>query len=63
MGIPLKETIPKVIPGYVDKARGAAQIAAERGFVGLDGLIQNGKKHSMKLCWMQISKNIGNFDK
>ena len=45
--IPIEVTTPKVIPGYVGKAKGAAQIAAERGFIGLDGLLSNGKKYSM----------------
>jgi len=41
----LKEITGKVKPGYVGKPKGAAQIAAERGFISLDGLLENGKKY------------------
>ena len=46
-GLPLTETTSKIIPGYVGKPKGAAQIAAERGFINLDGKLHNGKKYSM----------------
>ena len=35
--IPISETTGKLIPGYIGKAKGALQIAAERGFISLDG--------------------------
>ena len=45
--IAIKETTGKIIPGYVGKPKGAAQIACERGFIDLSGNMVNGKKYSM----------------
>ena len=46
-GIPLTEITQKIVYGYVGKAKGAAQIACERGFVDLDGKLSNGAKFTM----------------
>ena len=43
----IKEITPKLIPGYIGKAKGAAKITAERGFIGLDELLSDGRKDSM----------------
>ena len=45
--LPIKEITPNVIPGYVGKPKGALQIAAERGFIDIDGILTNGNKYSM----------------
>ena len=45
--IPITETTGKLIPGYIGKPKGALQIAAERGFIDLDGKFANGKKATM----------------
>lgn len=45
--IPLAMTKTKVVPGYVGKPKGAAQIACERGFITLDGNLPNGSKFTM----------------
>ena len=46
--IPFSQTTGKTIPGYIGKAKGALQIAAERGFISLDGKLADGKKASMR---------------
>lgn len=47
-GIPLTETKTNVVPGYVGKQIGAAQIAYERGFITLDRLLPNERKFTMQ---------------
>lgn len=47
--ISLKETTVKVKHGYVGKPKGAAQIAAETGFIGLDGSLFIGRNYSMNV--------------
>ena len=45
--LPLEETISKIIPGYVGKPKGAAQVACERGFIDLDGKLPSGDKFTL----------------
>ena len=45
--IPITESSVKVIPGYINKPKGALQIAFERGFLDKDGKLYNGKKASL----------------
>ena len=45
--IPLTETNMKCIEGYVNKPKGAAQIACKRGFINLEGNLPKGTKFSM----------------
>ena len=45
--LPLKETISKLIPGYVGKPKGAAQVACKRGFIDLNGKLPNGDKRTL----------------
>jgi len=45
--IPIKQTTQKLILEYVGKAKGAVQVTAERGFIGLDGLLTNRRKYSI----------------
>ena len=46
--IPIVEEKGNIIEGYVGKPKGALQIACERGFIGLDGKLGNGRKVSMQ---------------
>ena len=45
--IPITETMSIVVPGYIGKLKGAAQIACERGFIDLNGNLSNGRKMLM----------------
>lgn len=45
--IPISVTASKIIPGYIGKAKGSHQIAAEQGFISLDGKLANGRKCTM----------------
>ena len=45
--LPLEETISKLIPGYVRKPKGAAQVACKRGFIDLYEKLPNGDKRTI----------------
>ena len=45
--IPITESSVKIIPGYIDKPKGALQIACERGLIDQNGKVLNGKKASL----------------
>ena len=46
-GLSIDKNECKKIDGYVGKPKGALQIACERGFVGLDGKLVNGKQATL----------------